>query len=110
MVRKSIALVGLMMAPVALAEKAAHHPDCQNVVSACEKAGFKAGAHKAKGGKPGGEGLWIDCIQAVSKGTAVKGVTFTKEEADKCLAHKAEAKEAGATKEAPAAEQPKSAE
>jgi hypothetical protein len=88
-----VLLAGLFSAPMAFAEKAVDSADCKPLVDACEKAGFAPGAHQAKDGKAGGEGLWVDCIGAVSNGKVVEGVTFGKEEADKCMATKKETHE-----------------
>ena len=87
-----ILLAGIFSAPMAFAERPAEHAECKPLVEACEKAGFKVGHHKGKGGEPGGEGVWIDCIGAVANSKTVQGVTFSKEEADKCMAVKKESK------------------
>lgn len=54
-------------------------PGCSDVVKQCVTQGFEPGDHLKTG-----KGLWVDCVGAVSKGKAVSGVTFTKDQAVTC--------------------------
>lgn len=68
--------------------------ECQSVYAACQAAGYQPGAHQ-KGQKRGeGQGLWVDCVNAVAAGKKeVAGVELAA--AQSCMAakkaHKAEA-------------------
>lgn len=70
-------------------------PSCRGVTDVCMKAnvtstdkktgktitGYTFGAHNASG-----TGLWADCVQPLSKGKPVKGVSgVTKEQAAQCM-------------------------
>ncbi len=61
------------------------HP-CQALKKACESAGFLKGHHKA------GKGLYKDCLDKISKGESVPGVTVSTEEVQACKSkHEAKA-------------------
>jgi hypothetical protein len=53
---------------------------CNRIVSACEQAGFKKGAHQEK------KGVWFDCVQPIMAGETVAGVTLTADDVAACEA------------------------
>jgi hypothetical protein len=70
---------------------ASKHP-CQEIVKACEGAGFVKGGHKDK------KGLWKDCVGPIKSGQTVSGVSVDPGTVQACQAKKAAKKANSVTK------------
>lgn len=70
--------------PLAAFAREGHASPCKKIITQCETAGFKVGAHKSTG-----KGVYVDCLGKVLKGETVAGVTADKADVDACSAMKA---------------------
>jgi hypothetical protein len=68
-----------------------NHP-CKKMKAACESAGFTQGQHKE------GKGLWKDCLDKISNGQSVAGVTIDPTVVEACKGRKENKWDAGKEK------------